>query len=255
MKPRPELSDDDFENVYENEEMNSDNDNEELSDEDISSVSFGALSKAQNQLARDHRDKNKNDSNQNYVDDNSDSDDSPPEEETATGNKKKSKHAPSEGSAKRPVSRIRNVPGLENKKANSLYKDIRFDPAYGKSDLTTARKNYSFLNDYRQDEVNQMKEDLKKTTDSNERQKLQTAIQSMQSRLETFKNKDFEQKVLSEYKKTHKNHHLKRSDKRKLLLTEKYKNMKKKDVNKAIEKKRKKNVAKERKSMPLERRS
>ena len=46
--------------------------------------------------------------------------------------KKKNKHAPSESSSKRPVSRIRDIPGLPSRKQQTLHTDIRFDAAYGK---------------------------------------------------------------------------------------------------------------------------
>uniref|UniRef100_A0A060T732 rRNA biogenesis protein RRP36 n=1 Tax=Blastobotrys adeninivorans TaxID=409370 RepID=A0A060T732_BLAAD len=222
---------------------------EEDSDGEFGSVSFGALAKAQDEFGQGDED--------------DDSDSGPEETSTSSSSRRKGKfskdkqkrhkHAPAESSAKRPVSVIREIPGLSSTKSTTLYRDIRFDPAYGKADLATARKNYAFLNEYRQKELDQLKEELKTVRDANERERIQKAIQSQQSRLETLKNRDLENKVVKEHQK--KGHFLKRSDKRQLVLKEKYKSMKKKDVSKAIERRRKKNAAKERKNMPLVRRS
>lgn len=177
--------------------------------------------------------------------------------------KRRHKHAPAETSSKKPVSVVRNVTSGSNSSGSksSLYSDIRFDTAFGKADLEKTRKNYSFLNEYREKELSEMKDKLRNHIGLNERQKeeLKRQIQKMESRLKTFKNRDFETKVLQEYKQKVKNGeikgplHLKRSEQRKLVLSEKYKTMKNKDVKKALERKRKKNTEKERKLMPRER--
>ncbi|KAF5092545.1 hypothetical protein D0Z03_002814 [Geotrichum reessii] len=108
-----------------------------------------------------------------------------------------------------------------------------------------------------------MKDQLNNHLGLNDRNKadLRRQIQQTESRLRTFKDRDFEAQVLQDYKKRVKSGevkgplHLKRSDQRKLILSEKFKVMKSKDVNKALERKRKRNTAKERKLMPSERRS
>lgn len=233
-------------------------------DEDYSSISFGALSKAQDELM-------------NQSDSGSDSDsDGPPEESGSRyGNNdnnnnnrnrktssRRNKHSPAESSSKKPVSWIRG-PTTESTQKSTLYKDIRFDPAYGKADLQKTRKNYAFLNEYRASEVREMKDQLNNHLGLNDRNKadLRRQIQQTESRLRTFKDRDFEAQVLQDYKKKVKSGevkgplHLKRSDQRKLILSEKFKVMKSKDVNKALERKRKRNTAKERKLMPSERRS
>jgi ribosomal RNA-processing protein 36 len=232
-----------------------DEDEEELygfngyGDEEMSSVSFGALNRAQRELAEEQQ----SGSEDEMLDSDSDG---PPEEETSGPHKRRSKHAPAEASSKRPVSWIRDVPGLDKKKTDTLYRDIRFDAAYGKADLARTRKDYAFLNEYREKEIEEMTKLAEKTKDLDERAKLRTAIQAQQSRLKTMKDRDFEHEVLSKHKKENRNsnYFLKRSDKRNLVLKEKFKTMKKKDVDRVIERRRKKNASKERKQMPLERR-
>jgi ribosomal RNA-processing protein 36 len=230
-------------------------------DEDYSNVSFGALSKAQDELL-----------NQSESESDSESDsDGPPEESDSryknsknnSNNKRRNKHAPTESSSKKPVSWIRGPTAETSQKSSSLYQDIRFDTAYGKADLQKARKNYAFLNEYRESEVREMRDQLQHHPGLNDRNKqdLRRQIQQTESRLRTFKDRDFEMQVLQDYKKKVKSGeikgplHLKRSDQRKLILSEKFKVMKSKDVNKALERKRKRNTAKERKLMPSERRS
>ncbi|CAN6629500.1 rRNA biogenesis protein Rrp36p [Trichomonascus vanleenenianus] len=232
------------------------NDDEEDEGDDMGSISFGALNKAQNSLLKEKRMKRQEEDNS------QDSDSDGPPEEFGSNNrdtttKRRSKHAPSEQSATKPVSWIRSIPGLGNKKSNTLYQDIRFDPAYGKADLTVARKNYEFLNEYRANELTEMRERLKKTRDPGEKAELEREIQSMRSRLDTLKQRDFDAQVLAKHKKSQreKGYYLKRSEKRELILTEKFKTMKKKDIQKRVERKRKKNAAKERKLMPEARRS
>lgn len=214
-------------------------------DGEMSSISFGALSKAQNDL----KDEKEFDGQQDDPKSDSDSDSALDESSV----KKRHKHAPTEASSKKKVSVIRDIPGLaKTKKTSTLYTDIRFDPAYGKADLANTRKNYAFLNEYRQQEIQEMKEMLKVTKDSHDREKIKTAIQALESRLRTLANRDFEAKVLSQAPKNGK--YLKRSEKKKLVLIEKFKTMKKKDIDRIIERRRKKNAAKERKTMPLKRR-
>lgn len=216
----------------------------------MGAISFGSLKKAQIDIQREQRREQDSDS-----DSESDSDGPPEQSSSNSKHQRRSKHAPAEMSAKRPVSVIREIPGLKKAKDSTLFKDIRFDPAFGKSDLNAARKNYAFLDEYRQTELSEMKEQLKRTKNDRERERLKLAIQSLESRLKTLKQRDFEHDVLAKHKKEHKNWHLKRSDKRKLLLEEKFKSMKKKEVHKALERKRKRNAAKERKLMPEARRA
>ncbi|ODQ65669.1 DUF947-domain-containing protein [Nadsonia fulvescens var. elongata DSM 6958] len=242
-------------------------------DQGMSAISFGAL----NSAAQDF--------------DESDSD-APPEENSSgpasdrvkkrfVKTAKTHKHAPSESSTKRPVSRIRAIPGLTStsqKNGTSLYIDPRFDAAYGKADLAKARKNYAFLDGYREDEIKTLQKSLgapvkkgklmsktgkggkkaKPGLQGEEREEVELEIHRLQSRLKTLRDRDLEDKVVKEFKSQQRKkaedgklpYFLKNSDKRKLVLTEKFKNMRKKEVNKVIERRRKKNASKERKEMP-----
>ncbi|KAJ8101323.1 hypothetical protein POJ06DRAFT_94353 [Lipomyces tetrasporus] len=183
---------------------------------------------------------------------------SPREVEQAVTKKRVSKHAPQEASAKKPVSRFRNV--VEVPKI--VRRDPRFESISGKFNEAQFRKNYAFLDEYREAELRNMGERLKKTKDTNQIQDLQREYQSLDSKLNASKRKDFERQVLKEHEKKEKElvkqgkkpFYLKRADKRKLVLTKKFSEMKKSEVDRAIKRRRKKNISKERKQIPLSRR-
>ncbi len=237
-------------------------------DDELSSISFGALNRAQAKLLkRDSDDDEEEEEEEESADDGffEDSDsDGPPEESSSSnrhGNndkKKKNKHAPSESSSKRPVSRIRDIPGLPSRREQTLHTDIRFDAAYGKADLRKIRKDYAFLDDYRKQEISNMEgilRDKKNRLNDDEREEIKLQLQSLKSRMDTLKNRDLEESILKNYKKqqmddfksgkVNKPYFLKRSDKRKVLQKAKFDSMKPKQREKAMERKRKKRLGKE----------
>lgn len=177
---------------------------------------------------------------------------------------RKSKHAPSESSSKRPVSKVREIQGLNLRGESTLHTDIRFDPAYGEADLSRTRKDYAFLDEYRQSEIGSMEKmlkDRKSTELLGEREvgDLKFKLQSLKSRLDTMKNKDLETQILADHKKqqllsfksgaqTHP-YFLKRSDQRKLVQKAKFDTMKGSQREKVMERKRKRRLGKEFKRM------
>ncbi|KAK9367637.1 hypothetical protein V1509DRAFT_625797 [Lipomyces kononenkoae] len=174
------------------------------------------------------------------------------------GKKRVSKHAPQEVSAKKPVSRYREV--IEVPKI--VRRDPRFESLSGKFDESQFRKNYAFLDSYMESELHDTAEKIKKTKDINEVQKLQREYQSLDSKLKVSKRKDFERNILKEHEKNErelvkqgkKPFYLKKADKRKLILTKKFSEMKGSEVDRAIKRRRKKNISKERKQLPFSRR-
>lgn len=237
------------------------------SHEDMEEISFGALNSAQIKIQNEDENKRLRRNNDSDVSEGEEGDffesdsDGPPEEASSktTDQKTRSKHAPAEASAKRPVSRIRQIPGLETK-SNSKFGDIRFDPAFGKANEERIRKDYSFLNEYRQNELEQMQRMLKdkklsRTMSAREREELEHQTQSLRSRLDSMKNKELEAQVLAEHKKQQKEkwklgqqaapYFLKKSEKRKLLQKAKFESMKAPQREKVMERKRKRRLGKE----------
>ncbi|KAL3231034.1 rRNA biogenesis protein RRP36 [Nakaseomyces bracarensis] len=78
--------------------------------------------------------------------------------------KKRRKHAPTEQSSKKRVSKIREIPGLQVQKQvkSGIYQDVRFTKATGEAtDFCTIRKRYQFLDEYREKEIAEMERLLK----------------------------------------------------------------------------------------------
>ncbi|AQZ17936.1 RRP36 (YOR287C) [Zygosaccharomyces parabailii] len=182
------------------------------------------------------------------------------EENSNNSNKKKkrSKHAPSEQSSKKRVPKVRQIRGLSVSKNQNpnLYQDIRFDKSTGSpTDSTIIRRRYGFLDQYRQNEIEQMESLLRdrkyvSKLPQHELEEMEQRLRSTKSRLQTMKNKDLERQVVRDYEKelnkNHKNkYHLKQSEKRKVVQKWKFDHMKAKQREKVMERKRKKRLGKE----------
>ena len=259
-----------YDDNYYDSERDSENEEAEKLDDGIEDVSFGALSAAQKKIREEDKNRKinrlaeKDRRNTRKVEkstsDSSEGEGLEEEDEffEKKAQKKSSKHAPAESSSKKPVSKIREIPGLHR---STLYRDIRFDPAYGKPDPKQARKNYGFLDEYRKKEIEEIESLLRteKHLGGDEREALALKAQSLRSRMETMQNKDLEQKVLADYKKQQldsvkkgkqaKPHFLKRSEKRNLIQKAKFEKMTSRQREKVMERKRKKRFGKEMKQL------
>lgn len=185
--------------------------------------------------------------------------------------KKKNKHAPKETKINhRPVSVVRDIPGLvihkrvdgdeEGGMNGGAGGDVRFDTAFGRSiDYESARKQYAFLDEYREREIVEMEKILKdkkmlNRMDETEIEEMKYRLQSTKSKLETLKKKDRERTALKEYiKKDGGKKFLTRAEKRKVLLVDRFENMNSKQKNKAIERKRKRKLGKEMRALEFNR--
>ncbi|KAK4250736.1 hypothetical protein C7999DRAFT_28821 [Corynascus novoguineensis] len=261
--------------VEEDEEDEEDESEEEDGPQiDASQLSFGALAKAQAAISsstkRQRKDdtaaKNKEDEGYGHP--------------TKLGSIKKpekrsSKHAPVELSSKKPVSRKRDFLTVTAETKKAQPRDPRFmplgpgaaAPGGGRRNSITvdeikARKAYAFLDEYRESEMQELRVAIKKTKDAAQREKLQKALLSMESRKKAQERKDRERAVLEEHRKKEKElvrqgktpFYLKRSEQKKRALVEQFQGMKKKQVDKVIERRRKKIASKEKKLLPRARR-
>ncbi|KAK6833923.1 hypothetical protein PG989_003211 [Apiospora arundinis] len=252
---------------------------EDPSSMDPSQISFGALAKAQASMPKRRKNGRKGG-------DDEDSDNSDVSEEDTRGGaggfggkeserkhalqKRSSKHAPMEVTAKRAVTRKREVV--------SVPKVVARDPRFGPLGTTSSsssrrhpnpameeeatRRNYAFLDKYRDDEMAELKKEVKKTRDPAAKEKLQRAVMSMQSRKQMLERRDAERAVVAEHRRQEKElvkqgkqpFYLKKSEQKKRVIMDRFAGMKKGQVDKAIERKRKKLASKERREMPMERR-
>ena len=230
-------------------------------------ISFGALAKAQETLGKRKRIDGDNEedyqrskrlleANPDYVDYEA--------LERKAGKKdtrdfnRTSKHAPTEISSKKAVSRKREV--VPTQKVDR--RDPRFEPLSGLLDEQKWRKNFSFLDDYRDSEIIELKSAIRKTKDPHAKEKLKRGLLSMESRKKSQHMKEQEQEIVREHRKEEKAKieqgkkpfYLKKSDRKQLALKKRFEGMKGKQVDKVIERRRKKQAGKEKKSMPAARR-
>ncbi|KAK8058292.1 hypothetical protein PG994_008740 [Apiospora phragmitis] len=258
------------------EQSGSSEDEEDGQSLDPSQISFGALAKAQASMPKRRKNSRKDEE-----EDDSDDDSDVSEEDTRGGGgfdgkaserkhalqKRSSKHAPMEVTAKRAVTRKREVVSVPKVVA----RDPRFGPlgttAYSRHpnpamEEEATRRNYAFLDKYREDELAELKKEVKKTRDPAAKEKLQRAVMSMQSRKQMLERRDAERAVVAEHRRQEKElvkqgkqpFYLKKSEQKKRVIMDRFAGMKKGQVDKAIERKRKKLASKERREMPMERR-
>lgn len=167
-----------------------------------------------------------------------------------------SKHAPAELSSKKAISRRREA--VPTTKLD--HRDPRFEPLSGPIDEVKTKRNYAFLEDYRDDEMNQLKETIRRTksTDETTKEALKRALLSMESKKKAQVAKDKQQEIIRTHRAKEKDlikqgkkpFYLKKSEQKKLALVERFKGLKGKQVERVMERKRKKKAGRERKNMP-----
>ncbi|RYC55921.1 hypothetical protein CHU98_g10288, partial [Xylaria longipes] len=174
-------------------EEDDDDDEEDDPSSAVAQVSFGALAKAQSsmpsirQKRKGHRLRNDEDED-GRKEQEDDRRSSKPDSKSSKPPKpqRSSKHAPTEMSSKRMVTRKREVISVPK----VLPRDPRFSAASGVVDEARARKAYAFLDEYRDSEMGQLKAAMKKTKSASEKEELAWTLKSMQSRKEAQARRD-----------------------------------------------------------------
>ena len=169
-----------------------------------------------------------------------------------------SKHAPTEISSKKAVSRKREVVAVPKRE----YRDPRFEVTAGIVDQSKVRKAYSFLDDYREDEMKALKNAVKAAKDEDSKEKLKRVLLSLESRKKAQIRNDKEQEILDKHRKEEKEavkqgkkpFYLKKAEQKKRVLLDQYGELKGKQLDRVIERRRKKVEGKEKKRMPFARR-
>jgi ribosomal RNA-processing protein 36 len=119
------------------------------------------------------------------------------------------------------------------------------------------------LDDYRNDEIQELKNAIKTTKDENAKEKLKRALMSMESRKKAQMRKDKEQEILDNHRKEEKDlvkqgkkpFYLKKAEQKKRVLLDQFGELKGKQLDHVIERRRKKVEGKEKKKMPFTRRA
>jgi ribosomal RNA-processing protein 36 len=230
--------------------------------EDAASISFGALAKAQATMIRPGgttkkpKPRNKQDG---------DTWENNEALERKAGRKdhrdfnRSSKHAPTEISSKKAVSRRREVVPV----AKREFRDPRFEPLSGYVDESKVRAAYSFLDEYREDEMKELKSAIKTTKNEDAKEKLKRALISMESKKKAQMRKQKEQEILDKHRKEEKElvrqgkqpFYLKKAEQKKRVLLDQFGELTGKKLDRVIERRRKKQEGREKKKMPFKRRT
>ncbi len=174
------------------------------------------------------------------------------------GFSRSSKHAPTEVSSKKAVSRKREVVPITKRE----FRDPRFEPLSGYVDESKIRAAYSFLDDYRKDEMKELKAAIKIAKDEDAKEKLKRALLSMESKMKAQLRKQREQEILDKHRKEEKElvkqgkqpFYLKKAEQKKRVLLDQFSELKGKKLDHVIERRRKKQEGREKKKMPFKRR-
>lgn len=169
-----------------------------------------------------------------------------------------SKHAPVEQSSKKAASRRREV--VPTKSLD--HRDPRFEPTGGRVDESRTKKNYSFLDEYRESEMTELRTAIRQTKDPGAKEKLKQTLQSMESRKKTQEARNQQQELVRIHRAKEKElvrqgkkpFYLKRAEQKKLALVKRFAGLKGKQVDRVIERRRKKRASRMRKEMPHVRR-
>eukprot|EP00475_Leptophrys_vorax_P004930 TRINITY_DN12960_c0_g1_i2.p1 TRINITY_DN12960_c0_g1~~TRINITY_DN12960_c0_g1_i2.p1 ORF type:complete len:258 (-),score=70.85 TRINITY_DN12960_c0_g1_i2:49-822(-) len=174
---------------------------------------------------------------------------------------KKKSAKPTEVSAKVPVGRFKNVMGQATRKK---FVDPRFNDLCGEFRPEIFNTAYSFVDQYKKDELNLVKKELEEEADPDRKDEMQKFIQRRTQELSSKEQQAAAQKKINELKKQEAEavrkgkapFFLKKSKLKQVELESKYENVKAKgNLKKFLEKKRRSNASKDRRWLPFEQRA
>ncbi|EDV91448.1 ribosomal RNA processing protein 36 homolog [Drosophila grimshawi] len=174
--------------------------------------------------------------------------------------KRLNKNRPREISSKRQVPFLGAELRVERKKETEL-RDPRFDEKSGNYDINTFKKNYEFVTNIRDKEVVQLRKQLDKVRDGEEKQKIKHTMQRLVNKNVEDKKWHHKQHLLKkereEIQKAHNEgrqpHYITKKERRAKELVAQFERLKDAGkLNKHLEKRRKKNAAKDRKRISIE---
>ncbi|KAL8996778.1 MAG: hypothetical protein Q9169_003801 [Polycauliona sp. 2 TL-2023] len=227
---------------------------------DVANTSFGALAKAQQSLNKRHHISDglhSTDVNQPYR--NEEAIERKAGKSDNREHLRSSKHAPVEMSSKKAVSRKREVvPTLKRD-----IRDPRFEPVGGPVNEEKAKKDYSFLTDYRDSEILHLKALIRQTTDVTAKDQLKRSLLSMESKRKSQQIKDQDVEIRRTHRTREKElvgqgkkpFYLKKGEQKRMALLQRFQGIRGKRLDKVIERRRKKNAQKEKKDVPEGRRA
>ncbi|KAG3120972.1 hypothetical protein PI124_g630 [Phytophthora idaei] len=180
------------------------------------------------------------------------------ERETSGPARRANKNQPLELSSKRAVGRFRQV--VDVKKRRVL--DPRFEAQSGRLNEELFNKSYAFLDEYKQRELQDLKQQLKKSKNAAKKDELKHEIALRQQEMTEKKKQEKIKSVLTKRKREEREavasgkgaFYLKRKDKKKLELQAKFQDLQETGrLSKFMAKKRKKNASKDHRWLPTQR--
>uniref|UniRef100_K3WEB5 rRNA biogenesis protein RRP36 n=1 Tax=Globisporangium ultimum (strain ATCC 200006 / CBS 805.95 / DAOM BR144) TaxID=431595 RepID=K3WEB5_GLOUD len=177
-----------------------------------------------------------------------------------TKKKRVSKNHPLEISSKRQVSRFKTVVEVKKKKLV----DPRFDSLSGRLNQDLFKKSYAFLDEYKQNELDELKRKLKFAKATTRREELKNEINLRSQELTENKKQEKIKSALTKRKREEREavesgknpFYLKRKDKKKLELQTKFQDLQESGrLSKFMAKKRKKNASKDHRWLPTQRKT
>ncbi|KAI9996754.1 hypothetical protein PInf_000015 [Phytophthora infestans] len=172
--------------------------------------------------------------------------------------RRSNKNQPLELTSKRAVGRFRHV--VEVKKRRVL--DPRFEAQSGRLNEELFNKSYAFLDDYKQREMQELKQQLKKSKSAAKKEELKHEIVLRQQAMTEKKKQETIKSALTKRKREEREavasgkgaFYLKRKDKKKLELQAKFQDLQETGrLSKFMAKKRKKNASKDHRWLPTQR--
>ncbi|KIV91045.1 hypothetical protein PV10_05630 [Exophiala mesophila] len=291
VQPRQDVSDDDQSDVLDGQsshddsefesdldtdqtpnspQQHDDSESEHESTTSLNDISFGALAKAQESLQLNPRKRKiAHITSDSHPPDSAERFDTRERSKEARLEppKRTSKHAPTTESARKPVTRRRNIfdpsPSLK-------FRDPRFDPtvmaANSHRDATQhADRNYSFLSDYQASEILDLKAQIKKAKDPKLVADLKRKVMSMEAKLKNVETRQKENEIRLKHKReqrealrsgqTSRPYYLKDSDIKKKIKEDTWNSMGKQARDKAEKRRQKREKGKDSKDMPRFRRT
>ncbi|CAK9822465.1 Ribosomal RNA processing protein 36 homolog [Anthophora retusa] len=168
--------------------------------------------------------------------------------------KRENKNRPREMSAKKPVSRFREIVHVKK----NIPRDPRFDGLCGTFDQKQFKKTYGFLSEMKENDLKELKKQLELTEDPKMIKKIKYLIQRLENQLREGKKRNREEEkknnekkeIIEAIKRGEKPAFRKKSEKKVLDLVSQYEDLKNSGrLKKHIQRLRKKNLQKDRQKL------
>ncbi|CAK9808236.1 Ribosomal RNA processing protein 36 homolog [Anthophora plagiata] len=168
--------------------------------------------------------------------------------------KRENKNRPREMSAKKPVSRFREIVHVKK----NIPRDPRFDSLCGTFDQKQFKKTYGFLSEMKENDLKELKKQLQLTEDPKMIKKIKYLIQRLENQLREGKKRNREEEkktnekkdIIEAIKRGEKPVFRKKSEKKVLDLVSQYEDLKNSGrLKKHIQRLRKKNLQKDRQKL------